>query len=135
VSVPVSLDQRRAASAYAYAAMAGDLDRAQKLPMMLQINGLLATWAFLLGKGETALLDALISYLRTLRELAVPKGDAETVFLHWVGGAAGGSNGIDGPLLRALTGEALVWSVWLKRAAEAKAPAERSNSEAVDAGA
>lgn len=116
-----SLDQQRAASAYAYAAAPNaDLDWAQKLPAMLQINGLLATWAFLLAKSETPLLDALLGYLRTLPELAVPRGDAQSVFLHWVGGATGASGGIGGSLLRALTAEALAWSVWLKRAAEAR---------------
>ena len=115
-----SLDQRRAASAYAYAAAAADLDRAQKLPAMLQVNGLLATWAFLLAKEETPLLGALLGHLRTLPELAVPLGNPEAVFLHWVGGAAGASSGVDGSLLRALTAEALAWSVWLKRAAEAR---------------
>lgn len=116
-----SLDQRRAASAYAYAATPDvDLDRAQKLPAMFQINGLLATWAFLLAKGETPLLDSLLAYLRTLPELGVPAGAADAVFRHWVGGATGANAGIDGSLLRALTAEALAWSVWLKRAAEAR---------------
>jgi CRISPR/Cas system CMR-associated protein Cmr5 small subunit len=120
VSAPRSLDQRRAASAYTYAATAADLDRAQKLPAMLQINGLLATWAFFLSNSETPLLDALLGYLRSLPDLAVPEGSAEAVFLHWVGGPAGASGGIGGSLLRALTAEALAWSVWLKRAAEAR---------------
>lgn len=129
-----SLDQRRAASAYTYAATPNaGLDWAQKLPAMFQINGLLAAWAFLLAKGETPLLDALLSYLRTLPELAVPKGNAAAVFLHWVGGKDA-KDGIDGPLLRALTAEALAWSVWLKRAAEAQAPTE-SPEGAEDGGA
>ena len=120
-----SLDQQRAASAYAYAAAPNaDLDWAQKLPAMLQINGLLATWAFLLAKGETPLLGALLGYLRTLPELAVPKGDEAAVFLHWVGrkDSKDSKDGVRGPVLRALTAEALAWSVWLKRAAEAQAP-------------
>lgn len=121
MSPPVSLDQRRAASAYAYAARPdAGLDWAQKLPAMFQVNGLLATWAFLLAKDERPLLDALTVYLRSLQELGVPPGNAETVFLHWVGGASGGGGGIDGSLLRGLTAEALAWSVWLKRAAEAR---------------
>jgi CRISPR/Cas system CMR-associated protein Cmr5 small subunit len=121
VSALRGLDQRRAAAAYAYAAMAADLDRARKLPAMLQINGLLATWAFFLSNDETAILDALLGHLRSLPELAVPAGGAEAVFLHWVGGPAGADGGIEGSLLRALTAEALAWSVWLKRAAEARA--------------
>lgn len=123
-----SLDQRRAASAYGYAATpTADLDWAQKLPVMFQINGLLATWAFLLAKGEKPLLEALLAYLRTLPELGVPAGSAESVFLHWVGGPMGASGGAGGSLLRALTAEALAWSVWLKRAAEAHGAAGDGN--------
>jgi hypothetical protein len=97
---------------------------------MLQINGLLATWAFFLARGETALLDSLLAYLRTLPQLQVPAGSAETVFLHWVGGATGASGGIRGPLLRALTAEALAWSAWLKRAAEARGATAQGGSDA-----
>ncbi len=117
-----SLDQRRAASAYAFAATpAADLDRAQKLPAMFQINGLLATWGFLLAKKEHSLLSSLLQHLRsTVPELDEKQaGSAETAFLHWVGGPGAKSNGIEGKLLRVLTVEAIAWSVWLKRAAEA----------------
>lgn len=115
-----SLDQRRAASAYATitAAPKKVAELAIRLPAMLQINGLLATWAFLLsqeGKGNPTPVGALLTYLQSLKDLKVPVGNAESVFLHWVGGAAG----IGGSLLRALTAEALAWSGWLKRAAEA----------------
>ena len=71
------------------------------------------------AQGETPLLEALLAYLRTLPELGVPAVGAEDVFRHWVGGATGASGGVDGPQLRALTAEALAWSVWVKRAAEA----------------
>ncbi len=127
-----SLDQRRAASAYAYA---GDpeasLDWAQKLPALLQVNGLLATWAFLLGKKEIPLLEALLGHLRAREDLQVNKeGGAADGFLHWVGGPTGAGEGIDGTLLRALTAEALAWSVWLKRAAEARGSASGSGGHA-----
>jgi CRISPR/Cas system CMR-associated protein Cmr5 small subunit len=120
-----SLDQRRAASAYAYAATAPKkaAELAIRLPAMFQINGFLATWAFLLakeGKKEPTPVAALLDYLRSLQDLKVPQGDSASVFLHWVGGATGAAEGVDGSRLRALTAEALAWSVWLKRAAEAR---------------
>jgi hypothetical protein len=120
-----SLDQRRAASAYAYAATAPKkaAELAIRLPAMFQINGFLATWAFLLareGKKEPTPVAALLGYLQSLTHLRVPQGDATSVFLHWVGGATGAGDGIGSSLLRALTAEALAWSVWLKRAAEAR---------------
>ena len=120
-----SLDQLRAASAYAAIETAPKkaAEMASRLPAMLQINGLLATWAFLLaqeGKGNPTPVAALLGYLRSLPHLAVPTGNAGAVFLHWVGGPTGAGSGINGSLLRALTVEALAWSVWLKRAAEAR---------------
>ncbi len=126
-----SLDQRRAASAYAYAASpAADLDWAQKLPMMLQINGLLATWAFLLAKKEHKLLNALLQHLRTIVPDPEKRADSpEAAFLHWVGGRGSANGGIEGGPLRVLTAEAIGWSVWLKRAAEAQAPAESPEGE------
>jgi CRISPR/Cas system CMR-associated protein Cmr5 small subunit len=124
VSAPISLDQRRAASAYAYAASpSADLERAQKLPMMLQINGLLATWAFLLAKKEHNLLSTLLQHLHSvLPNLEKQADTAEAAFLRWVGGPGRKKDGIDSMLLRALTAEAIAWSVWLKRAAEAHVP-------------
>lgn len=120
-----SLDQRRAASAYGFAATPDvDLDRAQKLPAMFQINGLLATWAFLLAKKEQDVLSPLLQHLRSVMPEAegMLVGSPEDVFLHWVGGPGTKSKGLEGNLLRALTAEAIAWSVWLKRAAEAQAP-------------
>ncbi len=127
-----SLDQRRAASAYAYAgAPQASLDWAQKLPALLQVNGLLATWAFLLAKEQSSLLEALLGHLRTLEKLQVRKeGGPANAFLHWVGGPTGAGTGIDGTLLRALTAEALAWSVWLKRAAEARGSSPGSGGHA-----
>lgn len=135
MSPPRSLDQRRAASAYAAIVTmpkkAAEL--AIRLPAMLQINGLLATWAFLLAKEkkEPTPLAALLGHLRDLPELAVPEdGGAPEAFLHWVGGPRGASGGIRGTLLRALTAEALAWSVWLKRAAEARGESAEGDSDA-----
>ena len=47
-----SLDQRRAAAAYAGIGEAenGVVEMARRLPDMLRTNGLLATWAFLVAK-------------------------------------------------------------------------------------
>lgn len=127
-----SLDQRRAASAYAAIEKAPKkaAELAIRLPAMLQINGLLATWAFLLakeGKGEPTPVASLLGHLRSLEDLQIPAGDAQSVFLHWVGGATGASGGIGGSLLRALTAEALAWAVWLKRAAEARGETGEGN--------
>lgn len=119
-----SLDQQRAANAYAAAVPGeGDVDF-QRLPAMLQTNGLLATWAFLLAKKDKgrAALDALLRHLRTRADLGVPPGTAHEVFRTWVGEPGGDAGGLGGPALRTLTAEALAFSVWLKRAAEAAAP-------------
>lgn len=117
-----SLDQRRAAAAYRAVATAppGAVDLARKLPSMLQINGLLATWAFLLPKNPSP-LPFVLRHLQSL-ELDVPAGeDLAAAFLHWVGGGQGGSDGVSGTALRELTAEALAFAGWLKRAAEARA--------------
>jgi CRISPR/Cas system CMR-associated protein Cmr5 small subunit len=123
-----SLDQSRAASAYAYAASPkAEMDWAQKLPTLLQINGLLATWAFLLGKKQHQLLGSLLRHLRSLVPEPEAQGtSAEAAFLYWVGGPGSKGKGLGGEQLRALTAEAIAWAVWLKRAAEAHAPAAPS---------
>lgn len=123
MSAPRSLDQRRAASAYAYAASPNaEMEWAQKLPAMLQINGLLATWAFLLGKKQNRLLASLLQHLHSLvPELQTQEESAEEAFRRWVGAPGSKSKGLRGEELRGLTAEALAWSVWLKRAAEAQA--------------
>lgn len=121
-----SLDQRRAAAAYGAIATArpGAVDLARKLPSMLQTNGLLATWAFLLPKeirapGQTP-LPFLLRHLQSL-ELDVPAGgDLPGAFLYLVGGGQGATGGVSGPALRELTAEALAFAGWLKRAAEAR---------------
>jgi CRISPR/Cas system CMR-associated protein Cmr5 small subunit len=89
---------------------------ARKLPVMLQTNGLLATWAHLLAKNGSEYeqaLAVLASHLQSLR-LA---GDAtpEALFNAWVDVRTGLSS-VD---LRRRTAEAIEFAVWLKRAAEA----------------
>jgi len=117
----LSLDQMRAESAYrAIDELGADaLDLARKLPVMLQTNGLLATWAFLLAKKQThrRCLDQLLRHLRTRKLVAAGGDDAMVVFQRWVGTKTGGE--LTGPDLRRLTGEAIDFAVWLKRAAEA----------------
>jgi hypothetical protein len=123
-----SLDQRRAAAAYAGIGEAKKdvVVLARKLPDMLRTNGLLATWAFLLSKElkdkpTPTPLPIVLAHLRSRPDLEVPEsGDTRAAFLHWVGGPAGAAGGVDGPELRALTAEALAFAGWLKRAAEAR---------------
>lgn len=132
-----SLDQRRAAAAYAAidAAHGDAVELARKLPSMLQINGLLASWAFLLGKerkGQATPLPFVLRHLQSL-DLEVPAGaDATATFLHWVGGGRGAQGGISPRELRRLTAEALAFAGWLKRAAEARSE-EAANQGAADA--
>jgi len=116
-----SLDQSRAESAYrAIDELGADaLDLARKLPVMLQTNGLLATWAFLLAKrgAHRRCLDQLLAHLRARQLVADGSDEAMVVFQRWVGTRSGGE--LTGPELRRLTGEAIDFAVWLKRAAEA----------------
>ena len=125
----MDLDQHRAHSAFTYVQ---GLDRhrseflalARKLPFMLHTNGLLATWAHLLAKPHKApenrlALEVLSSHLRTvagrLGLTIAPTGDAGTIFDGWVSP----QHGLTGFALRQNTAEALAFSIWLKRAAEA----------------
>ncbi len=98
-----------------------------RLPALLQVNGLLATWAFLLSKGareHRECLGFLVHHLRQEFPSLTPAGDAETVFLRWVGARTGAAappaaaEPLTGPALRQLTAEALAFAGWLKRAAE-----------------
>jgi len=124
----MDLDQLRAHHAFTYVqGLSGNrsdfLALARKLPFMLHTNGLLATWAHLLAKKnerENLLgLQALATHLRAvaarLRLDVAPAGDAPAVFDRWVDP----QDGLTGFALRKNTAEALAFSVWLKRAAEA----------------
>lgn len=119
-----SLDQLRAGRAYARVTRASgqELALAQDLPTMLQRNGLVATWAFCLAKGKQEHRFAVDSMLEHLRDerfgFGIGAGDRLEVFHGWVG--AEGDGPIDSVALRRLTAEALAFSGWLKRAAEAR---------------
>jgi CRISPR/Cas system CMR-associated protein Cmr5 small subunit len=99
------------------------LQLARKLPVMLQTNGLLATWAHLLAKGgkehRNEYDDMAALLLQHLRHPSVnlagdPNRSARDIFFEiWIAQDQGGLP------LRRRTAEALELSVWLKRAAEA----------------
>lgn len=126
-----NLEQIRASLAFRKAALfAGRSDSkeylslARSLPAMFQSNGLLATWAFLLSKNKTSqnpqndILNALLEHFKDTRfNLGVGQElNAMTVFTHkWTGGTPP----LSGVELMKLTGEAIIFSGWLKRAAEA----------------
>jgi CRISPR/Cas system CMR-associated protein Cmr5 small subunit len=92
---------------------------ARKLPIMLQTNGLLATWAHLLAKGKPehkAALKALADHLRDLDpSMGTDSPDPANLFNTWIDA----QRGLTGAALRAKTAEAVQIAVWLKRAAEA----------------
>ena len=124
-------DQQRATRAFAAARQASAahkvkngeyLSLARDLPTMLQTNGLLATWAFLLAKAEKnahskAVVNTCLEHLREAAPAGtVPAGSPKSVFEgRWLGrsGAA-----LSGSELRGLTAEAVAFAGWLKRAAE-----------------
>lgn len=126
-----NLEQIRASRAFTKAALFTGrndsqeyLSLARSLPAMFQNNGLLATWAFLLSKNKTSqnpqkdLLSALLEHFKDTRfNLGVgQEWDIEKVFTHkWTGG----THPLSGAELMKLTGEAVIFSGWLKRAAEA----------------
>lgn len=99
------------------------LQLARKLPVMLQTNGLLATWAHLLAKRKESARnefdEAAAILLQHFRHPGVnlagdAKRDSEKIFFEvWT------LEGEGGLPLRRRTAEALQFSVWLKRAAEA----------------
>lgn len=134
-----TLDQVRAATAYAVIAGAGDdaVDLARGLPEMLRQNGLLAVWAFCLAKGDghRALLTAMLRHLRDAGRLGeIPVGETpQDAFLAWVGTA--GEPGLTGRQLRDLTAEATAFAGWLKRAAEANGGGNGRSAAGESAGA
>ncbi|MCB0260980.1 MAG: type III-B CRISPR module-associated protein Cmr5 [Calditrichaeota bacterium] len=96
------------------------LGLARSLPAMFQNNGLLATWAFMLSKKDknhfNALLKALLDHFRDPQiNLGTSQADVVRVFTDdWTG-----PQPLDGTQLMRLTSEAIAFSGWLKRAAEA----------------
>ncbi len=122
----VDLDLVRARNAFAAAQAVGSCDRetflnlSRKLPAMLQTNGLLAAWAFLLareGGGDQSVRAICRRHLgdAELSALEVAVGKLDAVF-------AGGrppADPLSGPELQRLTAETIAFAGWLKRAAEA----------------
>jgi CRISPR/Cas system CMR-associated protein Cmr5 small subunit len=121
----LNLDQLRARHAFAFVQGIGDtemrskfLQIARKLPTLLQTNGLLATWAHLLAKekAEAQAAAALLGHFRGVG-LPVPAEGTPLAVLTGTWLAAGA--GLSSRDLRRLTHEAIIYSAWLKRAAEA----------------
>jgi len=130
----INLEQIRAQRAFAQAETAArfeDKDReeylsqAKNLPAMFQNNGLLATWAFFLSKDKKphrTLLAALLEHFQkrfrdpqlefTVVERLEPK---EALISYWTHPV----KKLNGLQLMQLTAEAVAFSGWLKRAAEA----------------
>jgi CRISPR/Cas system CMR-associated protein Cmr5 small subunit len=139
----MNLDQLRAQSSFSFVERLRPAERSKflglsrSLPAMLQTNGLLATWAHLLARAGPApaaneyrrATEALLEHLRhpdtgpLLRESGEAAAVLTTVWARRPSGASGRE-------LRRLTAEAIRYSVWLKRAAEAlcekESPEDRS---------
>jgi CRISPR/Cas system CMR-associated protein Cmr5 small subunit len=109
---PISHEILRARRAYA----APTSERTIALPAMLQTNGLLSTWAFLLHKKDHALLETLGDHLWEFENQQGARPEPLDMFRNWVGE---GEGHLTGARLRRLTAEAIALSAWLKRAAEA----------------
>lgn len=89
------------------------LGLARKLPVMLQTNGLLATWGHLLAKHGSEFREAAQALTAHLQSLALANtGTPAQLFETWIEGLAAAG-------LRRRTAEAIEYAVWLKRAAEA----------------
>ncbi|MCB0258791.1 MAG: type III-B CRISPR module-associated protein Cmr5 [Calditrichaeota bacterium] len=127
-----NLEQIRARRAFAIATATSQksenerdeyLRLSRSLPAMFQNNGLLATWAFLLSKKDKnsaslPVMEILLAHYRdeAIELVAAGHDSPEEVFKNqWV---RQGSS-IEGPQLMKLTAEAITFSGWLKRAAEA----------------
>jgi CRISPR type III-B/RAMP module-associated protein Cmr5 len=118
----MNLEQIRARNAFAAAACKEPefLNLARSLPQMLQTNGLLGTWAFLLAKAgrepsHAAVLNALATHLRSEGiELIGERAVAKSLLLtEWTRPDASTD------LLQDVAAETLAYAGWLKRAAEA----------------
>jgi hypothetical protein len=98
---------------------------------MLQTNGLLAAWAFLVAKQERAREDLSRALLRHFQDqqVGLVTGSAsltaqDALLRLWTGPQAAGP-----AALRRLTAEAIVYAGWLKRAAEAICDTGESDSK------
>ena len=90
--------------------------KAKKLPVLFQTNGILAGCAYLVAHGKDKEYSALAAnILDHLKNKAFSFGLSEdnfhSIFLHWV-------EGIESSKLRALNDEIIAYCGWLKRAAE-----------------
>lgn len=122
-----NLEQIRAKRAYDKARHAAGqthrkdyLKLTRNLPAMFQTNGLLATWAFHLSNKEKAhhetALKAILEHFQSPPfNLAGSDKTIENIFTgEWTA-----TPGFDNEKLMQLTAEAIAFSGWLKRAAEA----------------
>ncbi len=121
----INLEQERAAFAFTNvkpnSKLNGFASAAKNLPAMIQSNGLLATWAFLLAKEKKSpthkkLADILTEYYKTfLPEYELNDITRHTFFTEHLtkDGTRVAQN------LMKLTAEAIAISGWIKRAAEA----------------
>ncbi|NLP09432.1 type III-B CRISPR module-associated protein Cmr5 [bacterium] len=121
----VSLEQIRAYNAFQAAQQVGAnkdfLAFARNLPSLFQNNGLLATWAFMLAKAKKEnytinIMNTLLEHFRTPQIGLVPNDQktAEEVF-----NAVWTQASFQSQQLMNLTAEAIAFSGWIKRAAEA----------------
>ena len=124
-------EQLRASAAYReVSARSGEryfpefVQRSKNLPVMLRTNGLLATWGFLCAKerdeaDRRACLEILQAHLTSrLPNVGSADANAKDVFRRWIG-QSDGVGALSSAELRALTDEAIAFSGWIKRAAEA----------------
>ncbi len=125
-----NLEQIRAKRAYEKAREAAGKDHrkdylklTRNLPAMFQTNGLLATWAFHLSlkdkpnhKASEVALKAILEHFQSPPfNLAGSGKTIESIFTgEWTA-----TTGFDNEKLMRLTAEAIAFSGWLKRAAEA----------------
>ncbi len=122
-----NLMQIRTAHAFEEAAQHANDEKflalAQELPMMFQMNGFLATWAFLLAKKKEEHQKTLTALLRHFQEprlnLPLPHNhnDPHALFLRWIGEREG-VEPLSTVELQRLTEEAIEFAGWLKRAAK-----------------
>ncbi len=93
---------------------------ASNLPAMIQQNGLIATWAFLLAKNKDhhqSILSLLMAhYRKNVPFLDIPEGLSAKDFYH---NHLINENGQACARLMELTAETIAFSGWIKRAAEA----------------
>lgn len=122
-------EQQRAKNAFAVVHGGGlgkekdFLTLARQLPTMFQTNGLLASWTFLLSKARKEqrhgrVLEACLEHLGSAGLVEASDGRTpEEVLKTWLGYEGRTPLGVTG--LQRITEEAILYSAWLKRAAEA----------------